>query len=89
MSNALAIAAVTATLRNLLFTQVKLLDDTLQDLDVTYQLTSLAPGDDSPFVVSVPVTAAVARYRIGFRGEDGRVIAHVDKRQQGPVAANW
>ena len=50
-------------------------------------VTSLAPGDDSPFLVSVPVTEAVARYRIGFRGEDGRVIAHVDKRQQGPVAA--
>ena len=50
-------------------------------------VTSLVPGDESPFVVSVPVTGQVARYRIGFRGEDGRVIAHVDKRQQGPVAA--
>jgi hypothetical protein len=50
-------------------------------------VTSLAAGDESPFVVSVPVTGEVARYRIGFRGEDGRVIAHVDKRQQGPVAA--
>ena len=45
-------------------------------------VTALAPGDESPFVVSVPVTETVARYRIGFRGEDGRVIAHVDKRQQ-------
>jgi hypothetical protein len=52
-------------------------------------VTSLAPGDDSPFVVSVPSAGKIARYRIGFRGEDGRVIAHVDKRQQGPVAANW
>jgi hypothetical protein len=52
-------------------------------------VTSLAPGDESPFVVTVPVTESVARYRIGFRGEDGRVIAHVDKRQQGPIAANW
>lgn len=50
-------------------------------------VTALAPGDDSPFVVKVPVTDTVARYRIGFRGEDGRVIAHVDKRQQGPIAA--
>ena len=50
-------------------------------------VTALAPGDDSPFVVSVPVTEPVARYRIGFRGEDGRVIAHIDKRQQGPMAA--
>jgi hypothetical protein len=52
-------------------------------------VTSLAPGDESPFVVSVPVTDTVARYRIGFRGDDGHVIAHVDKRQQGPIAANW
>lgn len=52
-------------------------------------VTALAPGDESPFVVSVPVSDTVARYRIGFRAEDGRVIAHVDKRQQGPIAANW
>jgi hypothetical protein len=52
-------------------------------------VVTLAPGDESPFVVSVPVTETVARYRIGFRGEDGRVIAHVDKRQQAPVAMNW
>ena len=51
-------------------------------------VTALAPGDESPFVVSVPVTDAVARYRIGFRGEDGRVIAHIDKRQQAPAAEN-
>jgi hypothetical protein len=44
-------------------------------------VTSLAPSDESPFVVTVPVSDAVARYRIGFRGEDGRVIAHVDRRQ--------
>lgn len=50
-------------------------------------VTALAPGDESPFVVSVPVTETVARYRIGFRGEDGRVIAHIDKRQHAPVAA--
>ena len=52
-------------------------------------VTALAPGDESPFVVTVPVTETVARYRIGFRGEDGRVIAHIDKRHQVPVAANW
>jgi hypothetical protein len=50
-------------------------------------VTALAPGDESPFVVAVPVTETVARYRIGFRGEDGRVIAHIDRRQQAPVAA--
>src|SRR6266542_1171281 len=40
--------------------------------------TTLSPGDESPFVVNVPVTGQVARYRIGFRTEDGRVIEHVD-----------
>jgi hypothetical protein len=50
-------------------------------------VTALAPGDESPFVVSVPVTDTVARYRIGFRDEAGRVIAHVDKRRQATVAA--
>lgn len=49
-------------------------------------VTSLAPGDESPFVVSVPASGTVARYRISFRGEDGRVIAHVDRRQQGALA---
>jgi hypothetical protein len=46
--------------------------------------TTLAPGVESPFVVSVPVTGQVTRYRVGFRTEDGSVIAHVDKR--GPDA---
>jgi hypothetical protein len=49
--------------------------------------STLAAGDESPFVVSVPVTATVARYRIGFRGEDGRVIAHVDRRAAGTLAS--
>ena len=49
--------------------------------------TTLAPGDESPFVVKVPVTGAVARYRVGFRGPDGSVIAHVDRRE-GATARN-
>lgn len=49
--------------------------------------TTLAPGDEAPFVISVPVTAPVARYRVGFRGEDGRVLAHVDRRAVGTLAA--
>jgi hypothetical protein len=48
--------------------------------------TTLAPGDESAFVVSVPVTGPVARYRIGFRTEDGRVIEHVDKRAPDALA---
>ena len=43
-------------------------------------ITRLAPGDESPFVVTVPVGGEVSRYRIGFRAEDGQVIAHVDRR---------
>ena len=50
--------------------------------------TTLAPGDESPFVVTVPVTGAVARYRIGFRAPDGSVIAHVDRRADGTTARN-
>jgi hypothetical protein len=49
-------------------------------------VTLLGPGDQSPFLVTVPVTGAVARYRVGFRGEDGHVIAHIDKRLQAAVA---
>ena len=48
--------------------------------------TTLAAGNESPFVVTVPVKGDVARYRIGFRAEDGRVIAHVDRRAGGAVA---
>jgi hypothetical protein len=50
-------------------------------------VTALAGGDESPFLVTVPAAAAVARYRIGFRSEDGRVISHVDRRRSGPMAA--
>ena len=49
--------------------------------------TSLAPGDESPFVVAVPVTGTVARYRVGFRAADGSVIAHVDRRADSTTAA--
>jgi hypothetical protein len=49
-------------------------------------VTALAPGDESPFAVTVAVTDAVARYRIGFRDEAGHVIPHVDRRQPGPIA---
>jgi hypothetical protein len=48
--------------------------------------TTLTPGEESRFVVSVPVNAAVARYRIGFRTEDGQVLPHVDKRAPDALA---
>lgn len=50
--------------------------------------TTLRPGEESPFVVTVPVAAAVARYRVGFRGADGSVIAHVDRRADATAAQN-
>jgi len=42
--------------------------------------TTLSPGDESAFVINVAVTGQIARYRVGFRTEDGRIIEHVDKR---------
>ena len=46
--------------------------------------TTLTPGGESQFVVSVPVAGQVSRYRVGFRTENGQVLPHVDKR--GPDA---
>jgi hypothetical protein len=48
----------------------------------------LAAGDESGFVIKVPVTGTVSRYRVGFRGPDGSVIAHVDRRADGSSALN-
>lgn len=42
--------------------------------------TSLAGGDESPFVVRVSGATGVARYRVGFRDETGAPVAHVDGR---------
>jgi hypothetical protein len=49
--------------------------------------TVLRPGDESGFVISVPVSAPVARYRVGFRSEDGRVIGHIDRRTATTMAS--
>lgn len=46
------------------------------------EFPALRPGEESPFTIKLPVTAAVGRYRVGFRHEDGSVIAHIDKRGQ-------
>jgi hypothetical protein len=50
----------------------------------TLEFDRLQPGDESPFVVRVPNTSRVARYRVGFRSEEGGVIAHIDRRGQPP-----
>lgn len=50
-------------------------------------LPALAPGRESPFVVVLPVAGAVSRYRVGFRGPDGAVLAHVDRRPPASLAS--
>jgi hypothetical protein len=42
---------------------------------------SLAPGEESPFVVSLPAAPGVARYRVSFRRDERGVIPHVDRRE--------
>jgi hypothetical protein len=44
------------------------------------EFMALAPGDESPFRVSVPAVGEVGRYRVSFRTEAGGV-RHVDRRQ--------
>lgn len=41
--------------------------------------SALAPGDESPFVVTVPNVSDVARYRVTFRSGNG-VVRHIDRR---------
>jgi hypothetical protein len=48
--------------------------------------TTLSPGDESSFVIRIPAAGAVARYRVGFRGGDDRVLGHVDRRNNETVA---
>lgn len=50
--------------------------------------TVLRPGDESGFVISVAVASPVARYRVGFRSEDGHVIGHVDRRTAATMATS-
>ena len=48
--------------------------------------TTLGAGDESPFLIRVPVSGTVARYRVGFRRADGQVLGHVDRRNHESVA---
>jgi hypothetical protein len=43
---------------------------------------ALAPGEESPFQLSAPAPAGVARYRVSFRRDEGAVVPHIDRRQQ-------
>jgi hypothetical protein len=49
------------------------------------EVPTIAPGDESPFVVKVAVTTPISRYRVGFRSQNGRVVAHVDRRGHLPT----
>jgi hypothetical protein len=46
----------------------------------------LGPGDESPFVITVDAPPNVARYRVSFRTDAG-IVAHVDRRNDQPIAA--
>jgi hypothetical protein len=43
-------------------------------------VSALAPGDQSPFLIRLSNIAKVSRYRVGFRLGDDGVYAHVDRR---------
>lgn len=47
--------------------------------------SGLAPGEESPFEISIDEASGVGRYRVGFRLEDGGVVAHVDRRGHEPA----
>jgi hypothetical protein len=47
--------------------------------------SGLAPGEEAPFVISIDDARGVGRYRVGFRLENGGVVAHVDRRGQEPA----
>jgi hypothetical protein len=47
--------------------------------------TTLAPGDESPFVITLAAPPTVARYRVSFRNDAG-VVPHIDRRGQDPIA---
>jgi hypothetical protein len=48
---------------------------------VPLDFAALAPGEESPFVVSLSAPSGVARYRVSFRRDEGGVIPHVDRRE--------
>lgn len=49
----------------------------------TLETGRIHPSDLSPFHVRVTNAGTVARYRVGFRQDDGRAFAHVDRRSEG------
>ena len=58
----------------------------MTNMRVPLDYSALAPGEESPFLIRVPLSGPVERYRIGFRTDDGRVLSHVDRRSPETVA---
>jgi len=46
---------------------------------------ALQAGEEATFTVTIPKTAGVVRYRVGFRLAEGGVVSHVDRRGQTPI----
>jgi hypothetical protein len=46
---------------------------------------SLQAGEEATFAVTIPKTAGVGKYRVGFRLAEGGVVSHVDRRGQTPI----
>jgi len=51
----------------------------------TIDLSTLRPGTESGFVVSVGNAATVGRYRVSFR-TGNRIVPHVDRRSLNPIS---
>lgn len=69
--------------RNGTLVRVTLMDGggrTVATIQGRLEATALLPGDESPFVLAAAGVPAASRYRLGFRTEDGTLVAHVDRR---------
>ena len=51
-------------------------------------MATIGPGDAATFVITIPVSTPIARYRVSFRDESGRIVSHVDHRTARAVARN-
>lgn len=49
-------------------------------------VAALAPGAESPFLVTIPNAAGAGRYRVSFRTDD-RIVPHVDRRDRSMARA--
>ncbi len=47
---------------------------------IALDIKTLEPGLESSFMLRVPTSGAVSRYRVGFRFPDGAVVSHIDRR---------